>query len=382
MMNEDMELLREYAVAHSEHAFETLVTRYIHLVHSSALRQVRDVHCAEDITQTVFIILARKAGSLGPKTILAGWLYRTTQYVCAAAVKIQHRRERREQEAYMETVNHGSRSNAGLVWDQLSPLLDEAMAQLKESDRDALLLRYFQNKSLREVGAALGVEENVAQKRVQRALEKLRAIFARREAAATTDAIAEAISLGSIQTVPAVLTKSVAAAALAKGAVTGSSTSIILSETLKLMAWTKTKTVVVAGVIAALAITAGTPWILHHKPALEPVIPAAAGCRTPEATFQTMYWAATNGDLKMFLATLAPRVQVHFMQVQMKGKSEPEISQIIQRKGGKMDGVRLTGERMAHDGHCILRLRFPTTRGPDETLLLRKIDGEWKIDSL
>jgi RNA polymerase sigma factor (sigma-70 family) len=382
MMNEDMELLREYAVAHSEPAFEALVRRYIQLVHSSALRQVRDAHCAEDITQTVFIILARKAGSLGPKTILAGWLYRTTQYVCAAATKIRHRRERREQEAGMETMNHSSPGSADLVWEQLSPLLDEAMAQLKESDRDALLLRYFQNKSLREVGAALGVEESTAQKRVQRALEKLRVIFARHDAAATSAAIAEAISLGSIQTVPAVLIKSVAAAALAPGAAAGSSTSTILSGALKLMAWTKTKTAVVAGLIAVFAIGAGTPWILHHKPASEPVIPSAAGYGTPEATFQSMYWAATNGDLNMFLASLAPRVRAHFMDVQMKGKSEPEISQIIQRKAGKMDGVRLTGERMASDGHCILHLRFRTTKGADEALLLKKIDGEWKIDSL
>ena len=98
-MNDDMALLQEFAVSHSEQAFETLVSRYVPLVHSSALRQVRDSHQAEDITQTVFIILARKAGTLSPKTILAGWLYRTTHFACAAALKIQLRRECREREA-------------------------------------------------------------------------------------------------------------------------------------------------------------------------------------------------------------------------------------------------------------------------------------------
>src|SRR5690242_13587111 len=105
-MNDDMELLREFAASHSEQAFETLVSRYVHLVHSAALRQVGNAHRAEDITQTVFIILARKAEGLSPKTILAGWLYRTTLYACKAALKIQHRRERREREAHMETLIH------------------------------------------------------------------------------------------------------------------------------------------------------------------------------------------------------------------------------------------------------------------------------------
>src|SRR5208337_5024975 len=104
MMNDDMELVREYAARQSEQAFETLVARNVGLVHSAALRQLRDPHRAEEITQTVFIILARKAGSLNPETILPGWLYRTTRYVAAAALKIQRRRERREQEAHMEAV--------------------------------------------------------------------------------------------------------------------------------------------------------------------------------------------------------------------------------------------------------------------------------------
>src|SRR4029077_12267285 len=95
MLDNDMDLVRQYAASQSEEAFETLVSRHVSLVHSAALRQARNPNLAEEITQTVFIILARKAGSLSPKTILPGWLYRTTRYVAAAAVKIQLRRERR-----------------------------------------------------------------------------------------------------------------------------------------------------------------------------------------------------------------------------------------------------------------------------------------------
>ena len=113
-MNDDMALVREYAAHNSEEAFATLVSRHVNLVYSAALRQVRDPHLAEEITQAVFIILARKAGSLDAKTILSGWLYRTAHYVSAAALKIQRRRQRREQEAYMQSTLHETQSDPGV----------------------------------------------------------------------------------------------------------------------------------------------------------------------------------------------------------------------------------------------------------------------------
>jgi uncharacterized protein (TIGR03435 family) len=259
MMHDDMALAHEYAARQSGQAFETLVSRHIGLVHSAALRQVRDPHLAEEITQTVFIILARKAGVLNSKTILPGWLYRTTRFTASAALKTQRRREHRELEAHRQAMIQEPQTDP--VWEQLAPLLDEAMAQLRAQDRDALVLRYFQNRSLRDIGAALGVDEYAAQKRVGRALEKLRAIFVKRGAVSTSSIIAGALSANSVQAAPAVLAKTVTVVAMTKGVAASVSTLTLIKEALKIMAWTKMKTAIVVGASVLLAAGTGTVTI-------------------------------------------------------------------------------------------------------------------------
>ncbi|HTV43362.1 MAG TPA: sigma-70 family RNA polymerase sigma factor [Candidatus Sulfotelmatobacter sp.] len=265
-MNDDLRLLREYARRNSEDAFAALVSRRIDLVYSVALRQVRDPAIAEEVTQAVFIILARKAGSLGDKIILSGWLCRTARYVAANALKVQYRRQSREHEAHMQKIQNESAADD--TWSQVGPLLDTAMEKLGKKDHDALVLRFFENRNFRDVGAAMGASEDAAKMRVNRALEKLRKMFAANGVRSTTAIITGTMSANAVQAAPATLAQSVTVAAVAKGATASVSTLTLIKGTLKIMAWTKVKTAAVAGA-AALIILAGTATVIiynHPRP--------------------------------------------------------------------------------------------------------------------
>lgn len=210
-----MALVREYAESKADSVFAELVSRHVDLVYSSALRQVRDPHMAEEVTQVVFIILAKKAASLNEKTILGGWLYRTTRYVAANVLQAEIRRQKCEMEAHLESTLHEQPTES--VWREMLPLLDDALAQLRQTDRDAVVLRYFENRSLQEVAAALGLKERAAQKRVLRSVEKLRHFFLKRGVTISATAIAGAVSANSVQAAPAALRVSIAGAIKSQG---------------------------------------------------------------------------------------------------------------------------------------------------------------------
>jgi uncharacterized protein (TIGR03435 family) len=265
----DAELLSAYIDRQSEAAFGMLVERHVALVYSAAVRQVRDRHLAEEVTQATFVILAQKARGLNGRAVLSGWLCRTAHFVARNALKAEIRRQYREQEAHMQSIIDEPEPE---VWPQFAPLLDEAVAQLTEADRDAIVLRFYEQKPLNEVGQILGIDPDTAQKRVSRALEKLRKFFARRGVNSTTAAIAEGISLHSVHAAPAALAKTAAAVALAKGAATSASTLTLTKGALKIMAWTKTTTAIIASVALILALGTATVAI---KAAYFPAIPDA-----------------------------------------------------------------------------------------------------------
>ncbi len=271
----DMDLVRDYVRLNSEAAFAELVQRHITLVYSVALRHVGISAQAEEITQAVFVILARKATRLRVETILEGWLYETTRLTALSFLRSERRRQIREQEAYMQfTIQE---SNNDPTWNQLAPMLDEAMGRLGKKDRDAVVLRFFKGKRVGEVAAALETSEAATQRRLLRALEKLRKFFMKRGVNSTTAVIAETISSNSVQTAPALLAKTATAVALAKGAAASASTLTLINGALKLMAWTKAKMAIAAGAAAILAagtMTIAITTMMHPKndPASNPLL--------------------------------------------------------------------------------------------------------------
>lgn len=280
----DTELLRQYAESQSEAAFEILVTRHVNLVYSAALRKTGNFHAAEEVAQAVFIIFAKKAGALRKETIVSGWLYQTARLTAANFLRNEIRRVRREQEATMNPD-----PNEPALWPQIIPLLEDAMGRLNEQERNAVLLRFFEDKSFQEIGTALGGSENAAKKRVAYALEKLRKFFAKRGVSSTTAVIAAAISANSVHAAPASLTQSISAVAVAKGAAASTSTLTLVRGALKFMAWTKTKTAI-AGVAIALLGIGGTTMVAN---ALLPV-PDIQG--TWECTFNLSGWGVHNRE--------------------------------------------------------------------------------------
>ena len=249
-MSSDGELLRGYVEANAEEAFAELVQRHLNLVYSAALRQVNgDAHLAKDVTQTVFTDLARKAAKLSRRPLLAGWLYTSTHFAAAKAVRTEHRRLAREQEAYI--MNQLLESAApGFDWEKLQPLLDAGMHELKEADREIILLRFFENRPLRDIGEALDLSEDAARKRIERALEKLRLVLSRKGIGSGVT-LGAMLSAHAVQVAPGGLGPILTHTAMAS-AVTASKTTFTL---FKMMTMTKVQTGLAGGLIIAGFLT-------------------------------------------------------------------------------------------------------------------------------
>jgi len=251
MMTDTQELLANFVRNGSESAFRELVTRYLDLVYSTALRLVDgDTHRAEDVSQIVFADLASMAGKLSGSTMLGGWLHRHACFVARTVMRGERRRQARERQAVeMNALNDQNDS----VLAQIAPVLDEAIQELGADDRDAILLRFFERRNLRSVGEALGTTENVAQKRVSRALHELEILLQRRGIALSAATLASGLAAGAIKAAPAGLALSISGSVFAGAGAAGGTglTSAKVAVMAKLKVGIVTS-VVVAGVVTAI----------------------------------------------------------------------------------------------------------------------------------
>jgi RNA polymerase sigma factor (sigma-70 family) len=249
----DPELLREYAESRAEAAFGELVRRHVDLVYSAAWRMVQDAHLAEDVTQGVFLALARNAGQLTARPVLSGWLHRTAQNLGSNVVRSEVRRRAREQEA--AAMNHALGAEPEPAWEEIAAQLDEVMGDMNEADRDALLLRYFEHKSAREMAQTLGTTEVAAQKRVNRAVERLRELLARRGVTASAGGLGVLISANAVQAAPAGLALSITTLAG-----TGVATLAAVSAAKSLAMTTLQKTLIGTALAAAIGMGTYEAW--------------------------------------------------------------------------------------------------------------------------
>jgi RNA polymerase sigma factor (sigma-70 family) len=260
-MTSDLDLLGQFAREKSQDAFTALVNRHVNLVYSAALRQVRSPQLAEEVAQSVFADLARNAGKISgtgfqPANSVTPWLYAVTRRTAIDAIRKESRRQLREQIA-VEMTNMNATAND---WMQIEPLLDDAMAALDETDRAAILLRYFENKNLREVGEAIGTNDDAAQKRVSRAVERLREFFSKRNVTMGASGLAVLISANAVQAAPLGLALTITNASLAAG------TTLAF---MKIATATKLKlafsAIVVAGAVTAFVVQQQNQTKLHNE---------------------------------------------------------------------------------------------------------------------
>ena len=327
----DAQLLREYARSGSEAAFRELVARHANLVYSAARRQVEDAEMAKDIAQSVFIDLARKARAnstvCSGEAGLAPWLYLSTRYASLRRLRDDRRRKNREREA-MELLDTGSDPQA--AWDRVRPVLDEAMAELGEQDRRALLLRFFNNQDLRSVGRTLGVSENAAQKRLARALEKLREGLARRGTSTSAATLAIALTGNAVQIAPAGFA---ASAGLAAASTTTGLTTLFY----KIMALTKFQT----GAVCLTLLVAPLAWEWRAQAQLgKQLAVARGGLESAESDMgdldrgfdenQTVFFRAHNGTIEAQrrLDELKTRMSKAVSQVAYHWRDERQVVRV------------------------------------------------------
>jgi RNA polymerase sigma factor (sigma-70 family) len=304
-MIDDATLLHRFAAERSEEAFTEFVQRHLPFVYSAALRRLGgDSHRAEDVAQSVFCAVARDAHRLAQHPVLAGWLYTATRFAASDVLRAEKRRRVREQEAHTMQEN-SSDTEAAADWSRLRPVLDAAMDHLSSSDREAVLLRFFQARPFAEIGKTLGLSEEAARKRVDRALEKLRAQLKRHRVASTATALATLLATETISAAPATLAANIAGAAVASGSAAVGAVALM------------TLTKLQVGIAAAVIVAGGAALVTQQR--------AIAELRETNVTTQQQMAQVTNektalakaradeelelARLRAEIATLSRRIQ-------------------------------------------------------------------------
>lgn len=289
----DLELLAEYARSGTQNAFAELVFRHVDLVFTAARRQVRDPHLAEDVTQAVFLVLASKAGTIGAKVVLEGWLLNATRFAARDALRRRQRRQRYETEAAhqrSQQVQRGEPSSLSIAEqqeyvDRLDSILDSALSRLGTASRDALVLRFFHDKSFRDVGQELGIGEQAAKQRVCRGLHQLRKILAQSGLQIPLEGLGIALGARGVLPAPPGLAHAIAAVGGKAALAAGGSVSLAKGA-MTLMAWTKAK--IVAATVAGLLLLSGGAVVVHHYAAANRVVVLNPGDALPLTTPQAI----------------------------------------------------------------------------------------------
>lgn len=330
MTETDLELLKRYAHERAEDAFAEIVRRHLDLVYSTALRQVRSPQLAEEISQSAFLDLARNGPQLQPDTVVAAWLYQVTRRAAIDVVRREARRQLREQIATeMNTLNAPAAD-----WTRLEPLLDEAMAALDATDRAAVLLRYFENQSLREVGQQLGVTDDAAQKRVSRAVDRLRAFFAQRGVSVGAGGLAVLMAANAVQAAPVGLAITISSAAAPAGA--SLATTATATTTKAIAMTTLQKTLITTAFVAAVSTAL---YEARHATLLNRQVRTLQQQQTALAT--------QNGRLRSERADTASRL-ASLAEENASLRSNQNYAELL-RLRGEIGVLRSQNQQLAHE---------------------------------
>jgi len=304
LASDDNALLRRFTREGGEDAFAELVRRYLGLVYHTARRQLgAEADAAEDVTQKVFALLARRAAGLLGHQTLAGWLHTTTRFTANEVLRAERRRRAREQQAcLMHEFSNTDDANAS-AWRELRPLIDEAMGQLNKRDREAVLLRFFADLTLAHVGARLNLSENTARMRVERALAKLHALLRRRGITSTVAALSGTLASQAAPAVPAGL-----AATITSLASTGVTTTLGGGSFASLLTFMNTTKIVVGVAVLlgfaglALPFTSGQKCdrrSLHWPPSSKTTNPFASDSSDWKSSCAPQRWRRGRQTIDM-----------------------------------------------------------------------------------